>query len=123
MKRYVTTDLDYPSRIEIVTAWNRVSEYADGRPYGRVSQSGHGVHIKSHRRREADTPTRAKPRRRCLDDPKRIDGDRAGDLYHKQVLFSSPYPWVRSVDRLVRKYESATTLTPTQYKVKYGDNP
>jgi len=120
--RYVTTDLDWPTRTEIVTAWYRVAHVTDTEPEGRLSQSGHGVHIRSHARRPAETRINEQERRYCLDDPKRIKGDNDGDLYHKQVLFSSPHPWVSDLTRLVQQYQRECTLTPTQHDRLYGES-
>lgn len=81
-----TIDLDDPSELDVITAWERLAEHGDGRVYGRVSSSGSGVHLKVH---GCDEPTVAYLRRVCGDDTKRIAFDAGSLIKPKQILFSS----------------------------------
>ena len=81
-----TVDLDDPTDMDILKAWNRLADHGDGEVYGRVSSSGEGVHLKVH---GCDEDTVERLRRVCGDDVKRRDFDAGTDLKPKQILFSS----------------------------------
>jgi len=81
-----TIDLDDPTLLDILKAWNRLSRHGDEEVYGRVSSSGKGVHLKVH---GCDEETVERLRRLCGDDAKRRRFDRETDLKPNQILFSS----------------------------------
>lgn len=81
-----TIDLDDPSEVEILKAWNRLRNHGEGVVYGRVSSSGTGVHLKVH---GCDEQTVRHLRLFCGDDTKRIQFDEETTLKPKQILFSS----------------------------------
>jgi len=114
MEPYVTVDLDNPQLGRIVKSWKRVSVLCDitgsGGPYGRVSSSGTGVHIRTHWYRPHEVEVRSVLRRMCLDDKNRIAGDMENEIETNQVLYDSKGatahcgPWVRSLGDLIYQY-------------------
>jgi hypothetical protein len=120
---YITIDLDWPRKYEIMVAWNRVED-CGYYPEGRVSASGHGIHIRSTKLPSYPIGVNESERRYCLDDPKRIAGDIDGDLAVNQVLWdekdgNEAGEWTDWLDQLLRRYERSVTLTPIQYEAKY----
>lgn len=105
---YVTIDLDYPTRLEIVTAWKRLESFGDVE--GRLSKSGNGVHLRTTDVPIYPVPIRERQRRIALDDRNRIEADNRSDLNHNQVLWDSPYEWTKSVDRLASQYKRKQPL-------------
>lgn len=112
-----TIDLDDPSEMEVIKAWNRLSGHGDGTVYGRVSSSGTGVHLKVH---GCDPETVQHLRAVCGDDQKRRDFDAGTDLKPKQILFSSKPTgdgageWSSDMDRVVSEYRRRCPVT-TRY--------
>jgi len=101
-----TIDLDDPTDMEVLKAWNRMEAFGDGRVFGRVSSSGSGVHLKVHGCSEDDVEHL---RRLCGDDAKRRAFDRATTLKPKQILFSSKPTgvageWTEDVDAVMAEY-------------------
>jgi hypothetical protein len=102
-----TVDLDDPTDMDILKAWNRLADHGDGEVYGRVSSSGEGVHLKVH---GCDEDTVERLRRLCGDDVKRRDFDAKTRLKPKQILFSSKPgqdgagEWTTDMDRVVSEY-------------------
>jgi len=120
--KYITVDLDWPTVYEIVRSWHRVRRVA-GTPVGRVSASGHGIHIKSDTMPMYPVPEHARERRHCGDDSNRIYGDRTDNREANQVLFdhkagSDAGPWVETLDRLVAEYRRSCNKTPTQHALR-----
>jgi hypothetical protein len=114
-----TIDLDDPTELEIIKAWNRMENHGEGVVYGRVSSSGHGVHLKVH---GCDEATVEQLRMICGDDPKRRQFDAATDLKPKQILFSSKPAtegageWSTDIDRVVSEYRRRCP-----FSVRYTD--
>lgn len=102
-----TIDLDDPTELEVIRAWNRMESFGDGRVHGRVSSSGKGVHLKVHGCEEDEVEHL---RRVCGDDQKRRDFDRDSDLKPKQIMFSEKptgagaSDWTRDMDRVLAVY-------------------
>jgi hypothetical protein len=86
---------------------------------GRVSQSGHGVHLRDREVFPGDVPLNEYHRRMAGDDLKRIRGDEREDLHGRQILWSSGHVWHESVDELIREYEQTCNLTPAQHEYRY----
>lgn len=113
----ITVDLDEPTRLEIVMSWTRVDMYdPEGTTEGRVSSNGRGVHIRSRHVLPAVVPINERKRRLCLDDPKRIDGDKSGSLSRPQVLWDKKGNqhaggWNKHIDGLVTEYQRAVPIT------------
>lgn len=116
-----TIDLDDPTDMEILKAWNRLADHGDGEVYGRVSSSGSGVHLKVH---GCDEETVDELRLLCGDDEKRRRFDRSTDLKPKQILFSSKPgaegagDWTTDRDRVMSEYQRRAPAT-----VRYPDAP
>lgn len=117
----ITIDLDWPTKLEIVTAWNRVSRTLPqgSTPQGRVSSGMHGVHIRSHAVLPADVPVNETMRRQCGDDPTRIEGDIRNRLAHNQVFYdkkgnNQAGKWLGDLDELIAEYKRNCEQTPTQ---------
>lgn len=112
-----TVDLDDPTELAVLKAWNRLERYGDGQVYGRVSSSGTGVHLKVH---GCDEDTVERLRRLCGDDQKRRDFDANTELKPKQILFSSKPgqegagEWTRDIDRVLSEYRRRCPVT-TRY--------
>jgi len=120
---YITIDLDWPSKLYISMCWHRV-EGMGYNPEGRVSSSGHGVHIRSSETPAYPIEINESERRYCGDDPKRIAGDIDDDLNSNQVLWdekngSEAGPWTDSLDELIARYTISVNMTPTQHRAKY----
>jgi hypothetical protein len=120
---YITIDLDWPTKLEIRQAWHR-AERLGYAPEGRVSSSGHGVHIRSSNPPSAPIGINESERRYCKDDPARIAGDTENRLPNNQVLWDEKDgkksgPWADSLHKLIARYERSVTLTPTQHKAKH----
>lgn len=81
-----TIDLDDPSTLDVIRAWNRLADHGDGVVHGRISSSGSGVHLKVH---GCDEQTVEHLRLVCGDDPKRRRFDRESNLKPQQILFAS----------------------------------
>lgn len=102
-----TIDLDDPSELAVIKAWNRLADHGDGQVYGRVSSSGSGVHLKVH---GCEPDTVEELRLLCGDDQKRRDFDADTALKPKQILFSSKPgqegagEWTRDMDRVLSEY-------------------
>lgn len=102
-----TIDLDDPSELDIIRAWNTMLDHGDGRVFGRVSSSGTGVHLKVHGCDEDETEYL---RLVCGDDAKRIAFDRDSHLKPKQILFSSKptgdgaSEWTTDQERVLGEY-------------------
>lgn len=102
-----TLDLDDPSELAVIQAWNRLADHGDGEVYGRVSSSGTGVHLKVH---GCDEDTVERLRRQLGDDPKRQTFDENTQLKPKQILFSGKPghegagEWTQDMDRVVAEY-------------------
>jgi len=115
---YVTADLDWPTRMRITKTWHRIANAdPDGDLSGRVSASGHGVHIRSRDVLPADVPVAERERRVCCDDPKRIRGDVQDTLCHNQVFFdrkgdAEAGRWVERLDTLLSEYKRSVNLLP-----------
>lgn len=102
-----TIDLDDPSEMEVLQAWQRLHEVGDGIVYGRVSSSGKGVHLKVH----GCEPEEVSDMRALVgDDPKRRQFDRDSDLKPPQILFSSKptgegaSEWTTDKDKVLAEY-------------------
>jgi len=119
----LTIDLDWPTKLQIRQAWHR-AERLGYTPKGRVSASGHGVHI-----RGSGTPTvpigiNESERRYCRDDPARIAGDKENRLPNNQVLWdekdgNKAGPWTDGLQTLIARYCRSANLTPTQHQIKH----
>ena len=102
-----TIDLDDPTDIEIMQAWNDLEQVGDGRVKGRVSSSGSGVHLKVHGCEESTV----RRLRRQHDDEKRVGFDEKSDLKPEQILFSSKptgegaSDWTADLDHLLEIYQ------------------
>lgn len=119
----VTVDLDYPTRVEILTAWHRVERVGDGRTRGRVSASGAGVHIQGQEILPENVPVNEKARRQCLDDSKRIDADLRQGLANNQVCFHRKGDkvageWLHTAEELIHEYTSSVEITPEALQFK-----
>jgi len=117
----VTIDLDDPAEIEILKSWNRLTNYGDGRVYGRISSSGEGIHLKVH----GEDPENVELARMIAgDDPKRLRFDRDSRLKPKQILFSSKPngdtagEWTTDKERLIGRYRRQAPAS-----VRYPDHP
>jgi hypothetical protein len=120
----LTIDLDWPTKFEIRQTWHRAGRLGYV-PEGRVSASGHGIHIRS-----SETPTvpigiNESERRYCRDDPARIAGDMENRLPNNQVLWDEKDGkraghWTDSLRKLIGRYERSVNLTPTQHRAKHG---
>lgn len=102
-----TIDLDDPTDLDVLKAWNRMEQYGEGRVYGRVSSSGSGVHLKVHGCTEEEVEHL---RAVCGDDEKRRAFDRDTSLKPKQILFSSKPKgeageWTEDIDRVLAEYK------------------
>jgi len=111
-----TVDLDDPSDLDVLKAWNRMRRHGDGKVYGRVSSSGSGVHLKVH---GCDEDEVQHLRAVCGDDAKRRKFDRDTDLKPKQILFASKPngeagEWTRNLDRVLAEYRRRAPVT-TRY--------
>jgi len=120
---YITVDLDWPSKLSIRRTWYRV-ETLGYEPQGRVSASGHGVHIKSKARPTIPIEINEKERRYAVDDKNRIKGDKENELSSNQVLWDKKGdkeagPWTDDLDVLVGRYQRSCKLTPTQHRLKH----
>lgn len=106
---YVTVDLDDPTIWEINAAWNRVGMIAREGPFGRVSSSGNGVHIRTHDTLPEHVPVNAHLREWCGDDPVRIKGDIRNAIEQNQVLYDrkgavEAGEWYTDVGELIMEY-------------------
>jgi len=112
-----TIDLDDPTELDVLKAWNRLERHGDGQVYGRVSSSGTGVHLKVH---GCDEDTVERLRRLCGDDQKRRDFDANTELKPKQILFSSKPgqegagEWTQDRERVMSEYRRRCPVT-TRY--------
>lgn len=112
-----TVDLDDPTELAVIKAWNRLERYGDGQVFGRVSSSGSGVHLKVH---GADPDNVDEARRLCGDDAKRRDFDANTTLKPKQIMFSSKPDsegageWTEDIDRVLSEYRRRCPVT-TRY--------
>jgi hypothetical protein len=123
---YVTVDLDWPSRLEIIKSWHRVADMSDAGVEGRVSSSGTGVHIRTAETPVYPTPIAERKRRHAGDDPTRIDGDVSNTLQSNQVLYdckgeSEAREWVGDMEELLDRYVVAVPITPTEHKARHGE--
>lgn len=122
----ITVDLDWPTKMEIVSSWHYLESHGNGRVTGRVSSGGHGVHIRAQDRLPHPCPVNEHHRRMAGDDITRLRGDIENDLEHNQVFFTSKQGrkvgrWVESIDLLLSEYDRSSNLTPEQYEVKNGN--
>lgn len=81
-----TIDLDDPTPADVIESWLKLSQYGEGRVYGRISSSGEGVHLKVHNCSPRESLA---ARLECGDDLRRLEFDTTTDLKPKQILFSS----------------------------------
>jgi len=121
---YVSVDLDWPSKLEITIAWIRVAKHTTDGPYGRISASGHGIHIKSHRVLPDPVPVAETERIHAGDDMNRLEADMKFDAAPNQLLWDKkdgqkPGEWADDMDYLIAEYRMETQLTPTQYEIKH----
>lgn len=102
-----TVDLDDPTEMEILRAWNHLQGHGEGVVHGRVSSSGSGVHLKVH---GCDAETVKRLRQIAGDDQKRRDFDASTRLKPKQILFSEKPTgegageWTTDRDHLIAEY-------------------
>lgn len=120
---YITVDLDWPSKLMVRRTWYRV-ETLGYEPEGRVSASGHGVHIKSKTKPMLPIEINEKERRYANDDKERIHGDKTNRLPNNQVLWDKKGgreagPWTDELDVLVGRYQRSCELTPTEHRLKH----
>jgi len=112
-----TLDLDDPTELAVIKAWNGLEQHGDGQVFGRVSSSGSGVHLKVH---GCDPDIVPELRRRYGDDAKRRDFDADTDLKPKQIMFSSKPDsegageWTQDIDRVLSEYRRRCPVT-TRY--------
>lgn len=105
--RYVSVDLDSPSLQQIEESWHRVALF--GRPKGRVSSGGKGVHIVNRLVLPEYVHVNEHIRRFCGDDSFRIKGDKIDVLHANQVLYDSKNvlkagEWTDSLAQLIAEY-------------------
>ena len=120
---YITVDLDWPEKLAVRASWHRL-ERLGYNPEGRVSASGHGVHIRSKGRPEIPIEVNERERRYANDDKERIYGDKTDRLPNNQVLWDTKNgdkagEWTDSLETLIARYDRSCKLTPNQYKQKY----
>jgi len=121
---YVSIDLDWPSKTEITKAWYRVEKHATDGPYGRVSASGHGVHIISDKVLPDPVPVAEESRIHAGDDMDRVRADVEFPNAPNQLTFDKKDgrradSWTDELNRLIAQYHLETNLTPTEHKIKH----
>jgi len=119
----ITVDLDWPSKLMIRRTWYRVVTLGYD-PEGRVSASGHGVHIRSKERPVIPIEVNEKERRYANDDKTRIYGDKEDRLPNNQVLWDQKNgqeagSWTDDLETVIGRYQRSCNLTPTQHKRKH----
>lgn len=108
--RRVTADIDNATELEVVTAWQRLSEL--GMVKGRVSSGGEGVHLTVFARLSEDSVKVM--RRLAYDDTRRFHFDYTRNRTAKQVLFKhkpgrKAGPWRTELDHLIADLQIGVT--------------
>jgi len=104
----VTTDLDDPTRFDIVQSWHRLENISE-RIEGRISSSGNGIHMRGFGV-ETDDGLAERYRRICGDDPFRIYLDKKMYWRPSQVLYDEKDgkrsgSWVDTLTELLARYQ------------------
>jgi hypothetical protein len=121
---YVSIDLDWPSKLQIIETWHRLKKHTEKGPEGRLSASGHGVHIRSHRVLPETVGVAEKERIHAGDDMDRLQADVAFPNAPNQLLWDTKDGetaggWTRTLHKLISRYDRSVALTPTQYRAKH----
>lgn len=102
-----TIDLDDPTPADVIESWTILTQYGEGRVYGRVSSSGQGVHLKVH---QCDPRESLAARVEAGDDLRRLELDLGTDLKPKQIMFSDKPAsdgageWTRDLSAVIENY-------------------
>jgi len=106
----ITIDLDGPTTNEIVHAWLYAKWYGGDGPFGRLSSSKTGIHIKTQWAIPEDMGIEESHRKAAGDDPYRILGDRFNVMENNQVLYDKKRgryagPWCNNLHTLLKTWK------------------